>query len=188
MAEGNILLSDMTCITVAEDALGGPMHTNVQFMGGMFTIEQCSIITPAETRVFILAAVGLTALKTEKILSITSKTVGVHRSAVYEKLRAENLPHAIDRAYELGILVTEQPVPLDEDAITSTELNTLALVAKGLSQVAIGKKNLGISPKTVNSRLSRLRERHELPNVGSTVLWGHLSGLLPFKINSGVNR
>jgi len=73
MAERNIRLPNMTCITVVEDALGGPMYTNVQFMGGIFTIEQCRVIKPAETRVFILGAVGLTAAKTKKYFPLLLK-------------------------------------------------------------------------------------------------------------------
>lgn len=74
-------------------------------------------LSPRETQVLELIAVGYENLHIVNRLRISIETVRTHVKSILRKLGALNRAHAVALAYERGIL---QPVYLQHPAITRT--------------------------------------------------------------------
>lgn len=67
-------------------------------------------LTGAELEVMVAGSLGLSSSDTATLLSKEQNTVNRQRDSAFEKLSAANMPHAVRRLYEFGIL---QPLVAD---------------------------------------------------------------------------
>lgn len=72
--------------------------------GREFRVVQASPLTLREAEVLLWTAEGKTAWEAGHILGITEGTTRAHMAHVLDKLDAANKPHAVARAFSLGIL------------------------------------------------------------------------------------
>lgn len=77
-----------------------------------FRVDHPEPLTPREAQVLLWTAEGKTAWEAGKILGITEGTARIHLGRILGKLRASNKPHAIARAFGLGILAAKAVVTI----------------------------------------------------------------------------
>jgi len=69
-----------------------------------FRVAQCEPLTRREAEVLLWTAEGKTAWEAGQILHITEGTARAHLAHVLDKLHASNKPHAVARAFSVGII------------------------------------------------------------------------------------
>jgi len=78
----------------------------------------------------------------------------------------------------LDSLRSSPKVPVEENKLTSRELEVLNLISDGLVKKQVGDK-LGISPKTVAIHCTHIYEKLDVPNAPAAVAKAFKKGLIP---------
>jgi len=71
--------------------------------------ETAQTVTEREREVLGLLAKGYSSKEIARLLTLSIKTVGNHRTRILEKLGAANTPEAVGMAYELGLIEASSP-------------------------------------------------------------------------------
>lgn len=77
-----------------------------------FRVDHIAPLTRREAEVLLWTAEGKTAWEAGRILGITEGTARAHLAHVLDKLDAANKPHAVARAFSLGILARKLVVAI----------------------------------------------------------------------------
>ena len=115
--------------------------------------QQIERLTPREREVFEDIVVGLSNREISHKLNISPRTVEVHRARIMWKIQAQNLPHLVRMALEIGKR-TEQGISMATQAaqrierLTPREREVFEDIVVGLSTGEISHK-LNISRGTV---------------------------------------
>jgi DNA-binding CsgD family transcriptional regulator len=73
------------------------------------TLRDLTFLTPRQIEMIRFASEGKTISETAEILGLSSHTVRKHLRAVFERLNAVNITHAVAIAAQFGLLAPDSP-------------------------------------------------------------------------------
>lgn len=140
---------------------------------GLVSLENNGLLTIVEMRTLALGAIGHTVYGTSRQLFYSDNTVKVHRRNIFEDLSVRNLVQAVDRSFETGISVVEQPITT-LGKLSDRQTDIVLLLSEGLTRAETATK-LGISFHTVEEHIEKIFEKYRVSNMASVVLLHHMS-------------
>ncbi len=133
------------------------------------TAQGVERLTPREREVFEDLVVGRSNKAIADQLSISPRTVEIHRARVMEKMQAQSLPHLVRMAIEIGKRAKQSRNMATQTAqrverLTPREREVFEDLVVGRSNKAIADK-LSISPRTVEVHRARVMVKMEAQSL-----------------------
>jgi DNA-binding CsgD family transcriptional regulator len=148
----------------------------VDLESGSFSIHPEGM-TPAQTRVLVLGALGLSLDETGETLYYVYSTVTGHRTNILRKLGARNMAHAVTRCFEQGILQVDRttPLPKPDAEFDLKYINAMAQGATTKQYAAAHSRDV----LDVNALGIMTGRNFHQPNMAGVVTLCHLAEILP---------
>lgn len=165
-------------ISTASGSLADGEYTAFDYRGGVVTIKDIGLTTPAQTRTLVWGALGATIDDTAgKVLKSTG-TVRGHRNASFAALQARNMEHSVNRCFELGLFTVRFDISLPNAHYVSQHSGLIACKAEGLNHAETGEV-LGLTERTAKQYASNILGNLEVPNMAAAILLCRMGGILP---------